>query len=624
MKVLPRPARALAAATAAITAIAGAALTVRTADATTTPATIEVTLASGETSDPQPVRVNVPRIIPKADVVFAFDLTGSMGGELQSAKDNAANIMDELDTKIADARYGVISHADYVGAYNSYGYSSTYGFASDFPYRRNLAPTSNRSLVSAAISGLTLADGADGPESFTRLLHETYADELLAWRAGARRIVIHIGDNLPHDDNLCAGVPSVCSALSTGGDPGRDNTMFTADDLDLQTVLSQMASNGVVLFELHSGQGFGGGTPGTSFNAAQMLALWDNWAGRTGGDALALTSAGDVPELIAAAVESSAATVQNLSLVPGGSYASWAAVTPGSFTNVSTPGEEDFSVTFTPPVGTPDGDYTIPLEAIGDGASFGITTATVHVVNNVGPQITGFTGPAGPVAVNSAAVLTTSFADPDATDTHTATFSWGDGTTSTPAVTAGARSVDGTHAYTTPGVYEVTVTISDEAGESDTQVFQYIVVYDPSGGFVTGGGWINSPAGAYAAEPTSSGRANFGFVSKYKKGQTTPTGETEFQLKGDGFAFHSDAYEWLVLSGAKARYKGTGAVNGVSGYGFMLTAVDGQATGGGGVDRFRMKIWDAAGNTVYDNQPGAGDDAAPTTALGGGAVVIHK
>lgn len=30
----------------------------------------------------------------------------------------------------------------------------------------------------------------------------------------------------------------------------------------------------------------------------------------------------------------------------------------------------------------------------------------------------------------------------------------------------------------------------------------YIVVYDPQGGFVTGGGWIDSPVGAYSSDPT--------------------------------------------------------------------------------------------------------------------------
>src|SRR5262245_6965392 len=39
---------------------------------------------------------------------------------------------------------------------------------------------------------------------------------------------------------------------------------------------------------------------------------------------------------------------------------------------------------------------------------------------------------------------------------------------------------------------------------------------------VTVGGWIDSPAGAYVADPSLSARANFGFVSTYKKGATAP------------------------------------------------------------------------------------------------------
>ena len=43
--------------------------------------------------------------------------------------------------------------------------------------------------------------------------------------------------------------------------------------------------------------------------------------------------------------------------------------------------------------------------------------------------------------------------------------------------------------------------VTDKDGGTDTIVAStYVVVYDPSAGFVTGGGWINSPAGAYAAD----------------------------------------------------------------------------------------------------------------------------
>jgi hypothetical protein len=169
--------------------------------------------------------------------------------------------------------------------------------------------------------------------------------------------------------------------------------------------------------------------------------------------------------------------------------------------------------------------------------------------------------------------------------------------------------------------------VTDDDGGAGQSIFQYAVVYDPTGGFVTGGGWIDSPAGAYGPDPTLSGRGNFGFVSKYERGANVPTGNTEFQFKAGNFNFHSTVYEWLVIAGAKAQYKGSGKVNGAGDYGFMLTAIDGQINGGGGVDKFRIKIWDkSSGVVIYDNKRGASDDidTADPQALGGGSIVIHK
>ena len=90
------------------------------------------------------------------------------------------------------------------------------------------------------------------------------------------------------------------------------------------------------------------------------------------------------------------------------------------------------------------------------------------------------------------------------------------------------------------------------------------------------------------------------------------------------FNFHSTSYEWLVIAGARAQYKGSGTVNNAGSYGFILTAIDGAVRGGGGVDKFRLKIWDrSSGATVYDNQLGASDSADPSTAISGGSVVVH-
>ena len=112
-------------------------------------------------------------------------------------------------------------------------------------------------------------------------------------------------------------------------------------------------------------------------------------------------------------------------------------------------------------------------------------------------------------------------------------------------------------------------------------------------------------------------------MSKYKKGMTVPTGDTEFNFSVAGFRFASSAYEWLVVAGARSQFKGTGTVNGTGSFGFLLTATDGQVAGGGGADKFRIKIWDKNTNIiVYDNVPAASDDADPQL-IGGGSIVIH-
>ena len=94
----------------------------------------------------------------------------------------------------------------------------------------------------------------------------------------------------------------------------------------------------------------------------------------------------------------------------------------------------------------------------------------------------------------------------------------------------------------------MTVTVDDADGGITSSTFQYVVVYDPSGGFVTGGGLLDSPAGAYKADPSLAGRAHFAFVSKYAKGASVPTGSTSFRFTAGGLDLESKAYEWLVVA----------------------------------------------------------------------------
>ena len=39
----------------------------------------------------------------------------------------------------------------------------------------------------------------------------------------------------------------------------------------------------------------------------------------------------------------------------------------------------------------------------------------------------------------------------------------------------------------------------------------------------------------------------------------------------------------VIVAGARARYKGSGSINGPGDFGFILTAIDGQLPGGGSI-----------------------------------------
>ena len=187
-----------------------------------------------------------------------------------------------------------------------------------------------------------------------------------------------------------------------------------------------------------------------------------------------------------------------------------------------------------------------------------------------------------------------------------------------PTENVAARIEAGT--FSSPGVYEACVRGTDANGNTGQFECILLVVYDSDGGFVTGGGWIQSQE-AFCSFPScvggGDGKANFGFVSKYQQGATIPTGQTEFQFKAGDLNFHSTEYEWLVVAGPMGQFKGSGTINDTGDYGFLLTAKDSAVNGGPATDTFRIKIWDKASETiVYDN--------GTNQAVGGGSIVIHK
>jgi hypothetical protein len=255
---------------------------------------------------------------------------------------------------------------------------------------------------------------------------------------------------------------------------------------------------------------------------------------------------------------------------------------------------------------------------------------------NTVPSVT-VTGPASGAVYPVSTLVNTFSATFTDSDTSSPSAQWSFDTATSVSGTVGAGVIAGSNSFAAAGVYNVTLTFSDglggiaianavsSGGNAPPNLPATVVVYDPSAGFVTGGGWINSPAGAYASNPSLTGKASFGFVSKYQKGANVPTGETEFNYQVANFNFHASIYQWLVVSGSQAQYKGTGTINGSGSYNFMLTASDGDLNSPGTQDGFRIKITDPNTNAVvYDNQVGHDDSLGNTQAIGGGSIVVHS
>jgi len=191
------------------------------------------------------------------------------------------------------------------------------------------------------------------------------------------------------------------------------------------------------------------------------------------------------------------------------------------------------------------------------------------------------------------------------------------------------------HAYTAPGIYTITVTVTDDDQHSATASV-IAVVYDPAGGRVTGGGWIDSPPGAYTPDPSVVGKVHFTFEASYPAGTATPAGNISARLQDVNLSMDVTSLDWLVVApNGEAAVEGT-ATMGTQQVRFILYGY--QGCGGSsstgcqpGPDAFRAVIWPASQGAnptapfLYDNVPGGDLELADATPqpLGGGNIQIH-
>ena len=331
---------------------------------------------------------HVPAVPPKLDVVFAFDLTGSMSGTVTEMKASATDILDGVLAKFPGARFGLATFRDYP--------FPPYGGSGDWAWRVEQTITADALSIEGAIGGMTVAGGGDGPESYSRVLFEAaHPDNSLGWRTDSRKVLIVFGDNYPHDDDLSAGgvpappgAPWVTGLSPTYLDPGRDGDTGVsagADDIDFQeTLIALKDTKTTMLFVVANAT-----DPGAS-----TVRNWDHWAKLTASGGVAVVKGGTdtLEDVILGVIDSSTGRIGTLEILTEPSaLEAWVTSVPPAYASIVVPDTGEtftFDVTVAPPLGAAAGAYVIDVVMAGDGAEYARKTVSIDILECMTPPPT--------------------------------------------------------------------------------------------------------------------------------------------------------------------------------------------------------------------------------------------
>lgn len=241
----------------------------------------------------------------------------------------------------------------------------------------------------------------------------------------------------------------------------------------------------------------------------------------------------------------------------------------------------------------------------------GLVLLTTRAVSNQRP-LAGPINISGKLRAPATLSFTAFFTDADLHDRHTATWDFGDGTTQAGTVNGknGSGSVTGQHTYRNEGEFTITLTVTDSRGKRATVRLGIDVL--AAGACTCGRGTFTSPQGASSLVAGQPGLATFAFSSR--------AGKDSVRFDTGGLHLRSTRAKPEGRNG-QVRYRGSGTLNGASGYQFLLTATRSPD----GMDRVGMRIWhrdpqSGAHVVDYDNMRNRGGADAAGSIVEEGAV----
>ena len=122
------------------------------------------------------------------------------------------------------------------------------------------------------------------------------------------------------------------------------------------------------------------------------------------------------------------------------------------------------TTTLTPSLTCTDDALVTARLSVSDGVNTAVVSNASVTIGNGAPSLSALTAPTTPVPLATPVSVSGAFTDPGTNDTHTATISWGDTSSSSASVTEtnGAGTASGSHTYSSPGLYTVSMTVTDD------------------------------------------------------------------------------------------------------------------------------------------------------------------